>query len=260
MDLSRTYYLTNPGMYIHPQDPPPPITPPGLRGVCDTILAALANGAQSWGFMESQYILLSLPFVFLLPLLPGGGGFYTDPARAWPPLFGHLGGGYTLGYFWGRVWHQLLRGTLVGWGDAIFGSTRGREGGGRGSRAGRVLLGFGLSGLGHAGAVWVASGGRVKGGDSLRFFWGQGAAVVGEGWVLAIYQGVTGRGGSEGGAYTEGEKRWGRRLGFLWVGGWLVYSSAWQAGDMRRLGLAREGEPVPWSLVRWGVGWPQKMV
>ncbi|KAF8418720.1 hypothetical protein EV426DRAFT_618103 [Tirmania nivea] len=233
VDAARTFCYTNPSRYIleSGSSSPPP-------GALETIVAALSNGTMSWGFIELLYLLLSVPGIWILGQHP----------NQWPPLFGGVEECYRVEFLWGRGWHQLLRTTLLPWGDFVRTTLNIKS-----ENAGRVvkvLVAFTLSGFGHANAVYVGSKGMF-GRESMLFFTLQALGIFIETGVLNgwrwLRQEVPG----------EREKHWGRCLGYVWVFGWLSWTSVLQAGDMRRLGLARE-DPVPWSLIRWGLGWPQK--
>lgn len=233
VDVARTFCYTNPSRYIleSGSSSPPP-------GVLETLLAALSNGTMSWGFIELQYLLLSVPGIWI---------FWQHPSQ-WPPLFGSIWECYRVGFLWGRGWHQLLRTTLYPWGNFVCTALNIRSK--NVEQVVRVLVAFTLSGLGHASAVYIASRGRC-GRESMIFFSLQALGILIEIGVLNGWRWL------RQGGLGERERCWGKYLGYAWVLGWLTWTSVFQAGDMRRLGLAR-GDPVPWSLVRWGLGWPQK--
>lgn len=231
IDVARTFCYINPSRYILESGSTFP--PPGFLA---TILAALSNGTLSWGFIELQYLLLSVPGIWILGQHPS----------QWPPLFGSVEDCYRVGYLWGRGWHQLLRTTLLPWGDFLCTTLNIRS-----KNAGqvvRVLVAFILSGLGHANAVYVVSRGKF-GRESILFFLLQALGILIEIGVLNGWRWL------RPGIPEDWQKRWGMYLGYAWVLGWLSWTSMFQIEDMRRLGF---GEPVPWSLLRWGLGWPQK--
>ncbi|KAF8442671.1 membrane bound O-acyl transferase family-domain-containing protein [Terfezia claveryi] len=231
IDVARTFCYINPSRYVLESGTSSP-----LPGVLATILAALSNGTISWGFIELQYLLLSVPCIWILGQHPS----------QWPPLFGSVEDCYRVGYLWGRGWHQLLRATLLPWGDFLCTTLNIRSKNAR--QVVRVLVAFTLSGLGHSNVVYVVSRGKF-GRESILFFFLQALGILIEIAVLNGWRWL------RPGAPEDWQKRWGKYLGYAWVLGWLSWTSMFQIQDMRRLGF---GEPMPWSLLRWGLGWPQK--
>ncbi|KAI5855836.1 membrane bound O-acyl transferase family-domain-containing protein [Tricharina praecox] len=226
LDISRTIVLQQEWML--PLDHPAyrPLGDP-RRSIPARLVDVATNGGSAWGYMELQYLLLSLIFVGL-----------GDDEASWPPLFGSLWDAYSVQRLWGQVWHRMLRSSLVSWGRAVADCLGIREGTARFL----VVVGtsFTISAVGHASAIWTAD--KSLGGGALRFFLMQAAGVGVETGVVAVWRRVGG-----------GNVQWGKWVGYAWTLAWLTYTCPMQAEEMVTIGLFKT-DPVPWSVTRWALG------
>ena len=216
------------------------------------VFEATVHGFAARYCIDLNYTVFSALCVFI-------GGQHPSE---WPPLFGSLADIYRLSYFWGRVWHQLLRTMIAPWGDAVC-----RVLGVKNKTLvmlSRVIMGSFLSGVGHAAAVYAVTRGRY-GWDSLWYFSVQAVGIIFEVAVCEMYRRLTG-GNSKRTEKTEGKEKgkqrdssglsWGKVVGYIWVAAWLFYTGQWMWTDVRRANMGTM-EPVPWSVFRWALGWPQ---
>ena len=203
------------------------------RSVGARVLDLATNGVTAWGYIELQYLLLSLLFLAL-----------GDYEASWPPLFGGLRDAYSVRNLWGRLWHGMLRGSLVPWGRAAA-DWMGLK---REKARFCVLVGmaFAISGVGHASAIWTVD--RRLGGGALRFFLMQavGVGVGVETEVGAIWRHF---GGGNGG-------KWVKWVGYAWTLAWLTYTCPMLGEELVEIGLYNS-DPVPWSVTRWALGMQQ---
>ncbi|KAF8460079.1 hypothetical protein BDZ91DRAFT_740203 [Kalaharituber pfeilii] len=241
IDAARTCVHSDPylsGLYVkgdHEYD-----EGPRSRRVVRSAMDMVQNGITAWCFIEMQYLLASLAFVLVLRQAP----------KQWPPLFGSLKDAYRVQYVWGQVWHQLLRTTITPWGLAACRLLGFRNKRSRSAMLICVTVGFTLSALGHTAAVYVSSQDRC-GSRSFTFFVMQGIGIVLENafcWGWAAVHGIP----------SERERRWGKVLGYIWVFVWATWTNSLFADDIRALQLPM-AEPLPWSPIRWLVGWQQKI-
>lgn len=112
------------------------------------------------------------------------------------------------------------------------------------SDLGKIVVGFAISGAGHALCAWTYSG-RVLGKGSAMFFAVQG--------VLVILDRVMG--------WTGGRKGWRRWAGMVWAIGVVTWTGAWIADDTVRGGMLAKGA-VPGGifmavLAKFGVEVPE---
>lgn len=254
LDLCRTYDFVDPIRFmITDQDPQFWTLADPYNLDASTVINAAVHGIASRCFIDMQYMLISILFIFI-------GG--QDPSE-WRPFFGSLTDAYRLSYFWGRVWHQALRGIFIPWGDAICKVLRVKH------KVVvllvRVVIGSILSALGHASAVYSGTRGRHWW-DTFWFFSIQAVGVIFEITVCELYGRLTGENLKR--IKKTAEKAngkllrdssglsWGKAVGYIWVAVWLLYTSQWMMADVQRVGLAQVN-PVPWSVVRWVLKWPQ---
>lgn len=187
----------------------------------------VTNGVNAWGYMEFQYLLLSLIFVGL-----------GDDEASWPPLFGDLRDAYTLQNLWGRVWHGMLRESLVLWGRALAD----RMGLRKGTPRFLVMVGTGfmISAVGHASAIWTVD--KHLGDGALRFFCMQALGIGLETGAMMAWRRMGGK---------DGELwKW---VGYLWTVAWLTYTCSMQQEEFVAIGLYSR-ELLPWSIMRWALG------
>ncbi|KIJ96741.1 hypothetical protein K443DRAFT_106785 [Laccaria amethystina LaAM-08-1] len=148
-------------------------------------------------------------------------------AREWPALFGYWSDGYTVGRFWGRVWHQNLRRIVTVHSKFIlkniFSLTSGT------SLAWHVQLyaAFAISGLVHLAGDYIALGDWTTGG-SMRFFVLQAMAITFEDIVINLASRI-------GFGRTT---RLSKFVGYMWVLGWFIWSVP--------------GWTRPWAIVSLG--------
>ncbi|KAF8249400.1 hypothetical protein K440DRAFT_622054 [Wilcoxina mikolae CBS 423.85] len=225
LDLARTFSLTQPYMlelsdpgFVRMGDP--------SRSIRQQLQDMCANGASAWGYMEMQYLLLSSVLVAV-----------GSTPENWPPLFGGIREGWSLQQLWGRVWHQMLRNSLVPWGKAAY-KLLGLEEGSAAATAVMFTVGFGMSATGHALAIWIVD--HRLGGGAAAFFLMQGVGIGVENLVCWLYGKIRGE---------VGEKWWGKVVGFIWVVIWVTWTTPWQGNEFVEIGLFKN-DPVPWSPIR----------
>ncbi|KAI5780471.1 membrane bound O-acyl transferase family-domain-containing protein [Geopyxis carbonaria] len=219
LDLARTYNLAHPA--------------PLARGI--TLPDLLAFGTCAWAAIEMQYCALAAVAV----------ATHASEPCDWPRLFGSPRDAYTVARFWGRTWHQLLRGAVGPLARALR-----CEG-----RLAATALAFAVSGLGHAYVSWTvrprgpAGAGAGAGANMLCFFWSQGVAVAVEAAVMQAWP-EKWRGGRWGAWWrVAGYGPAWRPVGYVWTAAVVLGAACWQVRDVEMLGM-QVVEPVPWSVVR----------
>ncbi|KAA8909185.1 hypothetical protein FN846DRAFT_943164 [Sphaerosporella brunnea] len=225
LDLSRTWMVQQP--YCGFPRGNLPSQQPLRRRAGDLA----ANGISAAGYMALQYELLSLLAV----------GVFGQAPELWAPLFGDLALCWSVSNLWGKVWHSMLRAGTVPWGRALadWAGVKGRK-----RYALLVAIAFAISAAGHAVAVHTVA--PAKGGGAVRFFGMQALGIGIEGAVARLWRAVGGGGGGAGAAT--------KMLGFVWTLAWLGFTCPLQADEMVEIGLF-EKEAVPFSVVRWALGW-----
>jgi hypothetical protein len=227
LDLARTFTLNQPYTldlsdpgFVRMGDP--------SRSIRQQLQDMAANGVSAWGYIEMQYLLLSSVLVVA-----------GSPPENWPPLFGGIREAWSLQQLWGRVWHQMLRNSLIPWGKAAY-RFLGLEKGSAAATAVMLVIGFGTSAAGHALAIWTVD--HKSGGGAAAFFLMQGVGIGMELVVCWIYGRIRGEVG-------EKEKRWGKVIGFVWVMIWVTWTTPLQGNEFVEIGLFKT-DPVPWSPIR----------
>ncbi|KAF9239285.1 membrane bound O-acyl transferase family-domain-containing protein, partial [Melanogaster broomeanus] len=155
-------------------------------------------------FVAQTYAAVNCLY-FLAAAVTVAAGFYEP--RSWPDVFGHWREGYTLGRFWGRTWHQLLRRFFSGFGKA---ATRalGIPPHTKYASGVQVVVGFLISGLVDAGGDAMLDVSRA--GFSFRFFLLQPLGIFAEEAVICVARFV----GIKKSPLT-------RLVGYAWVFIWL---------------------------------------
>jgi hypothetical protein len=182
-----------------------------------------ANGVSGAAYMAMQYHIFSIIAV----------GMLGQPMDGWVPLFGDLWECDGVATLWGKVWHGMLRASLMPWARKTA-DLLGVRGHARWAVA--VIVAFAISGAGHAVAVHTAD--PQRGGGAVRFFAAQALGVGLESVVV----------------WACGKPP--RMVGFLWALLWLLWTGPLQADELVAIGLFKS-EAVPFSVVRWALGWAQ---
>ncbi|KAF9027353.1 hypothetical protein BDZ89DRAFT_813231 [Hymenopellis radicata] len=143
----------------------------------------------------------------------------------WTHSFGYWSDAYTLRRFWGRVWHQFLRGFLSAHGKFMARQVLNLKAGTNASSYVQLYVAFVLSGIMHLVAEYTAGMGWTNS-TSVTFFLIQATGIAFEDGVIA----AVGRLGLK-------EARSVRTLGFLWVLVWFYMTLPPWWDPIHRLGL-----------------------
>lgn len=192
------------------------------------------TGMVGWLLDRTTFLayLLEINVSLNLPynVLAGASVFLgVTEARDWPALFGYWSDAYTVGRFWGRVWHQNLRRILTVHSKFIvknvFSLTNGT------SLAWHVQLyaAFAISGLVHLAGDYLALGDWTTGG-SMRFFVLQAVAITIEDIVINSASRI-----------GFGRTRLSKCVGYMWVLGWFILSVPGWTRPWAMVGLGQEG-------------------
>ncbi|KAK8057946.1 hypothetical protein PG996_011883 [Apiospora saccharicola] len=184
--------------------PPPPDSSNGPDSLMEQAVARVLGAAGFW-FLLSLYLSLiynTLAFgqVFL---------FLSEPGD-WPPLYGAISEAWSVRRFWGIRWHQTLRKTFGSHAMQLV-KLSGLAPNGFIDRYATLTLVFAMSGLLH----WVADRIlRVPWAESgaMPFFLLQALGVVVEDCVIAVNR-------------CLGLAKSGRVMGYVWVAGFLVFTT-----------------------------------
>lgn len=187
------------------------------------------------------------------------------------PTFGSAREAYTLRRFWGRAWHQTIRGRLTSVADwvtydlLVLPRSSGRKGeaGKRwakaliprlGSRYAHVMVCFLVSGVAHQ-FLDVALGLRWGESGAVVFFVLMAVGIMAEDAVQWVwYDALLSVGDQQNTPERLGERGalWARIIGYFWVVFWFSVSTPWYAYPMmsRNEGGVKN-EVLPFSAVRW---------
>jgi hypothetical protein len=224
LDLARTWMVLQPYCQ-YGLDEPGFRFPSQQRGLLTRLADVAANGISGAGYIAMQYHIFSMIAV----------GILGQPMDGWVPLFGNLWECDGVATLWGNVWHGMLRASLMPWARKVADLLGAR---GRARWAVAVVVAFAISGAGHAVAVHTVD--PQRGGGAISFF---AAQALGIGLESAF-------------AWAGGLKKLPRLDGFVWTLMWLLWTCSLQADELVAIGLFRS-EAVPFSVVRWALGWEQ---
>ncbi|KAJ3825508.1 membrane bound O-acyl transferase family-domain-containing protein [Lentinula raphanica] len=190
-------------------------------------------------FLSVPYASLKL-YYYLGAFLAVLTGYSSQ--EDWPDFFGNWIEAYSVRNFWGRVWHQMLRGrcTAIGRTAAKY---LGAPPGSASSYSIQLLAAFLVSGIMHSFGDYSA---RLKyPGITLPFYMLQPFAIMLE---ELFFLGLV---------YIKVDKKIyslptpvKRCFGYFWTLMWLTYSSSWYIDPVVQAGSGRD-EILPISVIRY---------
>lgn len=199
-------------------------TLPPLLELLRAVFASFLTVCMAYSAIQWSYQILAIVCIIL---------FQQRPSQ-WPPLFDDPWLSTSLSEFWGRRWHQMMRGLLVTLGLRPFGFLFGRLGG--------LFGAFLVSGIFHD--IELRAFGR--GGNSVVVigFWVMNSVGV---MLERMWKAATGR-------------RVGGVWGWMWTFGWLALWGVWVVDEWAKVGrfgaLSLPGEIEPSVvLVKLVRGW-----
>lgn len=158
----------------------------------------------------------------------------------------------------------MLRGSLRPWWRVVV-EGLGLDPGGVAAELVGVFVAFGISGVGHAVAMWTLD--RSLGWGQIAFFMLQAVGILVETVVCRAYVSATTYSrkpphekgmilGKTDKSLGGTEKLVARLVGYVWVVGWLVYTAPLQTDEFILAGLYRANpapvSPTHWVLERFG--------
>lgn len=195
-----------------------------VRKAASKVESAGASAPMSW---SSRIYLTALSWFVVARLLIDS--FYRfaaliavgmgDCPGNWPPLIGSMGDAYTVRYFWGKFWHQLMRWPLTSVSNFLARDIFRLRHPSLLERYINLTLVFLLSGILHLASDYMQGVPPHKS-SSLVFFLGSALGIMIEDAVQAMYRNVTGASSSES-RTGEVPPLWKRLVGFIWVVAWL---------------------------------------
>ncbi|KAG6988572.1 hypothetical protein G7Y79_00071g097430 [Physcia stellaris] len=233
-----------------------------------TVLEIATRTASSIGFWLGNCLALQAIYSAMSLLAVCTGLSRPELER---PIFGSAREAYTLRGFWGRAWHQTIRGRLTSVADWVTydllelprSSGRKGEAGKRwakaliprlGSRYTHVMVCFLVSGVAHQ-FLDVAMGLRWGESGAVVFFVLMAVGIMAEDALQwAWYDALLSLGDRENTPERFGERGslWARIIGYFWVVFWFSVSTPWWAYPVmsRNVGGVKN-EVLPFSVVRW---------
>lgn len=149
--------------------------------------------------------------------------------RQWPPIFGHWSEAFTVGRYWGRTWHQVLRRLLTAHGKFVANEVLHLQSGTSLAWHVQLYVAFALSGLLHLAGEYRALN-NWKTGGAMRFFVLQALAITFEEMVIKLAS-RTG---------FNKTTRASKLIGYVWVLGWMIWTVPSWTGPLAK---ARIGGP-----------------
>ncbi|KAI1792381.1 membrane bound O-acyl transferase family-domain-containing protein [Ganoderma leucocontextum] len=208
VDLAGTYVRLQPLFELQGT----PGFPTGLRGYVMASVCLFAYCTKSYANLRLQYTLLAIVCV--------ATGLGNGDPEMWPDLIGNWWDAYTVRRFWGRTWHQMLRGYFSACGKAVSSALRFKKGSNASSYS-QLYTAFFLSGLLHSFGDLALGEPFSK---SMPFFLANAVAITLEDGAISMAR----RLGVGSATKTKGKEgpppRWVRVLGYTWVFGWFSYS------------------------------------
>ncbi|KIY68416.1 hypothetical protein CYLTODRAFT_421640 [Cylindrobasidium torrendii FP15055 ss-10] len=125
----------------------------------------------------------------------------------WPNLYGSLADIYSIRTFWAKFWHQLMSRSFITLGKQAVKALKLKQKTWV-SYLTMLIVGFGVSGMIHAGADYMA--GTEHFGNSFPFFMYQAVGIAGEQLVIHLASRVG----------LRDSRSW-RALGYVWVLMWF---------------------------------------
>ncbi|PLB43282.1 hypothetical protein P170DRAFT_459746 [Aspergillus steynii IBT 23096] len=177
-------------------------------------------------------------------LLSSQGGFYHlfaftsifmkwSKPEDWPPFYGSLADAYSLRSLWSRVWHQSNSHKFRAISRFFARDVFGLQPGTLAERYAKVLIVFATSAFMHF-LIDLSSGVSAASSGAVQFFCTQALGLMTEDFVISAYL-----------LYAAE-----RMIGFLWVGGFLVWSfPAYLYPMLYRSNLGLNDSVVPVSVV-----------
>ncbi|PWY92984.1 hypothetical protein BO94DRAFT_615640 [Aspergillus sclerotioniger CBS 115572] len=141
---------------------------------------------------------------------------FSEP-QEWPSFYGSLSDAYSLRRVWSRVWHQCNTHKFRAIARYLTRDVLGFSSGTLKGQYAQVLTVFAVSSVMHL-LIDLSAGVSISKSGALQFFGTQALGIVVEDLVSRMYSAL--RGLSPNRSVSKGE----RFLGFLWVGGFLVWS------------------------------------
>ncbi|KAF5328770.1 hypothetical protein D9619_011600 [Psilocybe cf. subviscida] len=164
--------------------------------------------------------------------------------QAWPPYFGNLKDAYTVRNCWGRVWHQMLRRTVTGHGNALAGILHFPKS--TFTTYFKLYAAFLTSGLIHYAGDYILFQTWIGPGRSMPFFLLQAVVITFEDAVVGVAKmaGIT------------KASPLAKLLGFCWVFAWFALSVSYWLGPTFTAGTFNGSTPDV-SLVQylWNGQW-----
>ena len=183
---------------------------------------------------------LIMDFIYRSMALVAVGTGISRP-RDWPPFFGRMRDAYTIRYFWGRFWHQWLRGPLSATSLFFSRSVLNLPRRSLLEWYSNVFMTFALSAAVHVGNDVIAGKGVEMG--TIVQFQGFAVAMLIEDLAQALFRQVFGAGKSK--APTPA---WQLVIGYLWVQVVLFIVVPWYLYPSGRM-PAGTMWTVPYSIV-----------
>jgi len=158
-----------------------------------------------------------MDFIYRAMALVAVGSGVSEP-RDWPPFFGRTKDSYTIRYFWGRFWHQWLRGPLSSMSLFVSRNILGLPKRSLVEWYSNVFMTFTLSAAVHVANDIIAGKGVEMG--TVWQFQGFAAAMLIEDAVQGLWKMVFGSGKAKKDADSKEKPRmaaWKLAVGYLWV-------------------------------------------
>lgn len=188
---------------------------------------------------------LIMDFIYRAMSLAAVGTGISEPAD-WPPFFGRMRDAYTIRYFWGRFWHQWLRGPLSATSLFVSRSVLGLPRRSLLEWYSNVFMTFTLSAAVHV-ANDVVAGKGVEMGTIVQFQ-GFAVAMLVEDAAQAVYSRALGSGKSAVSKEKPRTPAWRLAVGYLWVQVVLFVVVPWYLYPSGRM-PAGAMWTVPYSVV-----------
>ncbi|MBE3046076.1 membrane bound O-acyl transferase family-domain-containing protein [Candidatus Bathyarchaeota archaeon] len=188
---------------------------------------------------------LIMDFIYRAMSLVAVGTGISEPAD-WPPFFGRMRDAYTIRYFWGRFWHQWLRGPLSATSLFISRVVLGLPRRSLLEWYSNVFMTFTLSAAVHV-ANDVIAGKGIEIGTIVQFQ-GFAVAMLIEDAAQALYSRVFRTGKSADSKEKRPTPAWQLAVGYLWVQVVLFVVVPWYLYPSGRM-PAGTMWTVPYSVV-----------
>lgn len=196
------------------------------RGTTDVgVLGSLLDRMTYLTALAEVQMGLTMPYICMSAVSVALG--LTEP-KEWPAMFGSWSEAYTIGRFWGRTWHQMLRRLLTVHAKFVVKVLHIKNGTSLSWHV-QLFVVFTLSALLHLVGEYRIFNNWTSGG-AMSFFVIQAVGITIEDMIIALASKIGFR------KTTSLSKL----VGYVWVCGWLTWTIVWWIGPLTK---ARFGTP-----------------